>query len=210
MSFASKHNDHLDPDIHNPEVFDDEEPTLTPAQKAQITRLRKAIDRARTEAFAAPRTKITVESLFEHCPEGDFDWDGEPEDVGNAWNCGDSDCESGWHQSVQCIEQGREGDKTWFVVREDNFAGDGDYQPVAGWDEREGDEITQDVLDDLWYHLEGRVIEHFAGWAEYCLDVAETGKDPLNNWCFNKQPTPDNAIAAAKDNLKYLRLKPGK
>lgn len=212
MSFTSAHNDYLDPDKH---LYHDEEPEtpqLTPQQKAQVTKLRREIYQLKTRLYAQPRTTITKESMFEHCPEGDFDWEGEPEDVGNAWNCGDSDCETGWHESVQVIEQGRENGKTWFVVLEDSIAGCGDYQPCAGWDEREGDEVTQSILDDLWFHFKGRSIEHFVGWAEYCLDVAITGDDPLNNWRYGKPCTPDSAIEAARDNVRYLRkmLKPSK
>ena len=205
MSFTSAHNDYLDPDKH---LYHDEEPEtpqLTPQQKGQVTKLRNEIYRLKTRLFAQPRTPITKESLFEHCPEGDFEWDGEAEDVGNAWNCGESDCETGWHESVQAIEQGRKDGKTWFVVREDSIAGCGDYQPVAGWDEREGDEVCESILDDLWYHLEGRIIEHFVGWAVYCLDGAVTGNDPLNNWRYGKPLTPSFAIEAARDNVKYLR-----
>lgn len=209
MSFTSAHNDYLDPDKH---LYHDEEPEtpqLTPQQKAQVTKLRREIYQLKTRLYAQPRTPITKESLFEHCPEN-FSCDGEPEDVGNAWNCGESDCETGWHESIQVIEQGRENGKTWFVVREDSIAGCGDYQPVAGWDEREGDEVAQSILDDLWFHLEGRSIEHFVGWAEYCLDEAITGNDPLNNWRYGKPCTTDSAIEAARDNVRYLRkmLKP--
>jgi hypothetical protein len=183
-----------------------DKPVILPKHKRAVSRLRKEIDRLRGILFdPANRTKITKESLFAWNSEGDFSCDGEPEDVGNAWNCGDSDCEQGWHQSCQVIETGRQGDKTWFVVRLDNFVGDCDYQPVAGWDEREGDEVTESILDDLWFHIEGRSINHFSGWAEYCLDVAMTGKDPLNNWHNENDVTPDNAIDAARDNVKYLR-----
>jgi len=205
MSFTSAHNDYLDPDKHLYQDEEPETPQLTPQQKAQVTKLRNEIYRLKTRLFAQPRTPITKESLFEHCPEGDFKCEGEPEDIGNAWNCGDSDCETGWHQSVQVIEQGREGGKTWFVVHEDNIAGCGDYQPIGGWDEREGDEVAQSTLNDLWFDLEGRNIERFVGWAKYCLDVAVTGHDPLDNWRYGKSFTPSSAIEAARVNVKCLR-----
>lgn len=207
MSFTSAHNDYLDPDIHNPSHYDDEDEwTLTAKQKRAITSLRREADKLRSILFKPENRRIiTIESLFEHCPEGDFCFDGEAEDVGNAWNCGDSDCESGWHESVQCIEQGRKDGKTWFVVREDSIAGCGDYQPCAGWDEREGDKVNDSTLQDLWFHLDGRSIERFLGWAAYNLDCAVTGKDPLNNRTSPASLTVDRAITAARDNIKYLR-----
>jgi len=205
MSFTSAHNDHLDPDKHLHQDEEPETPQLTPQQKAQVAKLRNEIYRLKTRLFAQPRTPITKESLFEGCPEGDFEWDSEAEDVGNAWNCGESDCETGWHESIQVIERGRKDGKTWFVVLEDSDSGSGDYQPCAGWDEREGDEVAQSILDDLWFHLYGRSIEHFAGWAEYCIDAAITGNDPLDNWVFGNSCEPNSAIEAARDNVKYLR-----
>jgi len=193
-----------DPDDNEIDWANFDDPHLSDKNEKRIARLRDKLDSYKHFLFNNKR-KITREDIFDSiAPEGDFSWDGEPDDVGNAWNCGDSDCESGWHQSVQCIEMGRQDGKTWLIVLEDNFAGDGDYQPAAGWDERDGDEITDSVLQDLWFHFEGRSIEHFHGWGMYCLDVAETGKDPLENWMDERKATPDNAIRSALDNLRYL------
>ena len=166
--------------------------------KNEIDSLRDEIRRKEKEAKAKVKAP-TFEELFSHTPEGDFHWEGEPEDVGNVW-WGDE----GPHQDCQLIEMGRENGKTWFVVYVDSFVGDGDYQPVGGWDERDGDEITENVLSDLRFDLEFRTIEHFASWAHYHLDCAITGEDPLENWFDSSKNTPENNIAAAKDNLKYL------
>jgi hypothetical protein len=209
MSLTSIHNDYLDPDkwlYNNCNDEGEEEHTLTASQKKEIKKLHTQFEKAMSKAYDPKNRKsITFESLFGDI-EGDFSWGGEPEDVGNAWNCGDKDCESQWHNSIQVVEMGRKAGKTWYIVLEDSCAGDGDYQPCAGWDEREGDVITKGLLDDLWFHHEGRMIDHFYGWGMYCLDCAVTGKDPLNNWRFSKSMTPDEAIKAAKSNLKYLRM----
>lgn len=212
MSLASIHNDYLDPDKHLNHPYDDEEAeTLTSNQKRQVKRIRAALEKARSEAYDPKnRTPYTKESLLDGWPSGDFSCDGEPEDVGNAWNCGDSDCETGWHNSIQCVEMGRKDGKTWLIVLEDSCAGDGDYQPCAGWDEREGDEIDQSTLNDLWFHFEGRMIDHFYGWGIYHLDCAETGKDPLREFRYGSPMTAASAIKAAKENLRYLRMKPRK
>jgi len=168
--------------------------------------LRARVDRALTKVFLpANRRPLTVADLFDHAPEGAFQWDTEPEDVGNPWCCGDDDCESQWHLSVQWIDQGRdEQGRTWFIVSEDNFAGDGDYQPVAGWDERRGDTPTPDVLADLWHHFDGRVASHFAGWAKYNLDVAETGEDPLGSFYPSSGSIRERALRGAREHLRYL------
>ena len=193
-----------DPDDNEIDWAHFEEPVISDKNEKRIARLRNKFDYCRQFLFNN-KTKITCEDVFDSiAPDGDFSWDGEPEDVGNAWNCGDSDCEVQWHKCCQCVEMGRQDGKTWLIVHEDNFAGDGDYQPAAGWDEREGEKITDSVLQDLWFHFEGRLVDHFHGWGNYCLDVAITGKDPLENWMDERNATPHNAISSALDNLRYL------
>lgn len=175
---------------------------LTDEQEAQVCQLWEQLVAAYDERMHADRELPTVESLFEHCPDGPFSWEGEPEDVGNPWCCGDRDCPVRWHQSCQYIDMGRdEQGRTWFSVYESNFS-DGDYQPESGWDERDGDEPSPEILSDLWFYLEGRSIEHFYGWGLYDLYVAETGEDPLDNWFT--EPTFERCIKAAQDNLNYL------
>ena len=177
--------------------------------KNEIDSLRDEIWRKEEEAKAKAKAP-TFDELFAHAPEGDFHWEGEPEDVGNVWWCGETDCEIGAHEDCQVIDMGRQGGKTWFIVYLDTIAGCGDYQPVGGWDERDGDgdEITESILADLKWDLEYRVIEHFASWANYHLDCAITGEDPLDSWFDSSKNTPENNIAAAKKNLKCLNPEP--
>ena len=168
--------------------------------KNEIESLRDAIRRKEKEAKAKAKvTPPTFDELFAHTPEGDFHWEGEPEDVGNVW-WGDE----GPHQDCQYIDMGRKNGKTWFVIYLDTVVGSGDYQPTGGWDERDGDEITEGFLSDLRFDLEFRTIEHFASWANYHLDCAVTGEDPLESWFDSSKNTQENNIAAAKGNLKYL------
>lgn len=188
------------PDLADIDWEDFDKPTLTAKQEARISRMRNRADRYRSILYKPEnRTLDTVENIFSGTPEEDFDCDGEPEDVGNAW-CGDES----WSQSIQVISMGRKDGKTWCIVLEDSCAGCGDYQPVAGWDEREGDIVNDSILADLWFHHEGRSIDHFHGWTLYCLDVAITGGDPLENWMDSRRATPEAAIKAAMNNLKYL------
>lgn len=158
----------------------------------------------RDELYSKPRTPITVESLFEDCPEGEFHWDGEPGDDEVPYVCDDKDCEHSWHKDCQFIEMGRDKHgKTYFVVLQDSISGSGSYQPVGGWDEREGDEITTSILEDLWYDLEGRVIEYYANWALYYLDCAETQEDPLESFMFGLPPK-EKFIESAEEHIRTL------
>lgn len=188
------------PDLADIDWEDYDKPTLTAKQEARIERIRRRLFDYRTLLFQPENREIyTAEELFSGI-DGDFSCDGEPEDVGNAY-CDD---DGGWHNSCQVTEMGRKDGKTWFIVLLDSNAGDCDYQPVGGWDERKGDKITDSVLSDLWFDHEGRSIDHFHGWALYDLDVAITGEDPLENWMDASRITPDKAITSAMDNLKYL------
>jgi hypothetical protein len=206
MSNLSRiHEDYLDPDKHLYHEYDDSDQEITMEQQGRIDSIRQRLENAKAKAYDPKNRKIpTLKSLFEHCPEGDFHWDGEPEDVGNAWNCGDSDCEAQWHESCQCIEMGRQDGKTYFIVLMDSNAGDGDYQPEAGWDEREGDIVDESTLRDLWFHLEGRTIDHWYSWGIYDLDCVMTGKDPLNKAWSPKILSIDDHIKSAERNLEHL------
>ena len=164
----------------------------------RVFALREMIHDLRHQLYSQPRETPTQEGLFSPAPKGDFHWEGEPEDVGNAWVGS-----NGWRESIQVIDMGREGDKTWFLVLEDSHKGDNDYQPVGGWDEREGDEVTQDVMEDLWHCIEGRSIDHFAGWAAYYLDCAITGEDPLG--VTFREFSADDYISAAEAEVLWLK-----
>ncbi len=179
----------------------------TPEQQSRIDALYIEIEKA-YELATHQKMLPTLEDLFAGTPEGDFDWEGEPEDVGNAYDCEDRDCPQRWHINVEYVHMGRENGKRWFVVYHDSVSGCGDYQPIAGFDERcEGDEATDAVLADLWWHCEGRLLNHFKGWAQYNLHCAQTGEDPLNDW-WHRSFTCDDVIKSAERNLEYLQPKP--
>jgi hypothetical protein len=177
----------------------------------RIQQLRNELFTAHREAYKQIEKKmreqpLKVEHLFDGAPEGAFSWEGDPDDVGNAYHCGDDECEVGWHEDCEYHSLGRdENGKTWYVVYQDSIAGCGDYQPIAGWDEREGDEPSEAVLLDLQYHFESRMVDHFYEWAVYNLDCAETGKDPLDQ-AF-RGLTADEWIKSAERNLKYLQMR---
>ena len=147
----------------------------------------------------------TLEGLFEGTPDGDFHWESDPEDVGVPWCCDDSDCPDHWHIDIQYIDMGRKDGERWYVVYEDSIAGCGDYQPMAGFDEREDDEVDEITLIELGQAgCGGRLLLHFRQWALYDLYCAETGKDPLKNWL--PLFTTEDAIKSAQRNLDYLKM----
>ena len=178
--------------------------TPTTEQKKVIDTLMKDIEAVYAHKIDNLETP-TIEGLFDAAPDGDFHWESDPEDVGVPWSCDDRECPVRWHLDIQYTDMGRKDGKRWFVIYEDSIAGSGDYQPVAGFDEREGDEVDEVTLIELGQvGCQGRLLHHFRSWALYDLYCAETGRDPLNNW---RRPfTTEDAIESAKHNLKYLKM----
>ena len=164
--------------------------------KTEIQKLHAQLDQIETQIRKPSKTKWTRDLLFDGL-DGEFHHEGEP-DEGEIYNCG-----HGWHKDSMFVDQGRLDGKEWYVVYQDTIAGCGDYQPIAGWDEREGDVVDQSILDDLQQTLERRVDDILISQARYALYVAETGTDPLEEW-FRGTPSPDVALDDAKRTIRLL------
>ena len=169
--------------------------------KTKIQNLHAQLNQIETRTRKPPKTKWTRDLLFKGL-DGEFHDEGEP-DEGEIYNCGDSDCGHGWHKDSMFVDQGRLDGKEWYIVYHDTIAGCGDYQPIAGWDEREGDVVDQSILDDLQQTLERRVDDILISQARYALHVAETGKDPLGEW-FKVDPYPEEALRDAEHTIELL------
>ena len=169
--------------------------------KNEIKNLHAQLDQIETQIRKPSKTKWTRDLLFKGL-DGEFHDEGEPDD-GEIYNCGDPDCGHGWHKDSMFVDQGRLDGKEWYVVYQDTIAGCGDYQPIAGWDEREGDVVDQSILDDLQQTLERRVDDLLISQARYARYVAETGTDPLGEW-FRVTPSPDAALDDAKRTIRLL------
>lgn len=169
--------------------------------KNEIKNLHAQLDQIESQIRKPSKTKWTRDLLFKRL-DGEFHDEGEP-DEGEIYNCGDPDCGHGWHKDSMFVDQGRLDGKEWYVVYQDTIAGCGDYQAIAGWDEREGDVVDQSILDDLQQTLERRVDDILISQARYALYVAETGTDPLGEW-FRVTPSPDAALDDAKRTIRLL------
>jgi hypothetical protein len=145
---------------------------------------------------------ITVDDLFSHCPDGDFEWIDEGMDDSHVYCCGESDCHQQWHESTPYCNMGRKDGYRWVEIGTDDF---GDRQPSCEWRE-EDDYWFNDVGEDLANQSD----DYFKGWAEYWLDCAYTGCDPLGE-CTRPIERNHTAawlefcINAAEDMSKYLR-----
>lgn len=82
---------------------------------------------------------------------------------------------------------------------------DGNHDCDFGYDEREGD--TPENFDYVAKELSMESYNFFYGWAEYYLEMAESGQDPCEAFFFTT-PTnndwADECLKAARDMIKYL------
>jgi hypothetical protein len=177
---------------------------MTKEQKQIIEELTNEVESVYADKIDNLETP-TLEGLFDGTPEGDFEWESDAEDVGVPWPCDDRCCPESWHMDIQYVSMGRKDGKHWYVVYQDSIVGCGDYQPIAGFDEREGDEIDEVTLIELGQAgCQGRVLHSFRCWALYVLYCAKTGEDPLGNW--HHLFTTGDAIESAQRNLDYLKM----
>jgi hypothetical protein len=144
---------------------------------------------------------MTIEQMFGVAPEGDFDWD---------------DAEAGdWHAS-QDNDKGR----SWWVMtaystnmsRKDgkrevtlgSVDQDGNWSVDNEWTEGDNQAQWDTVADDMARQSH----DYFKGWAQYWVEAARTGTDPLNQ-CL-RPVSPDEwyefCVKAIEDNIKYLEM----
>ena len=172
--------------------YEPDAPERTPEQLKRSAEVQKQIDNA-------PKLKAwSVESLFEHAPEGDFSW--EPDEAGDwhAYCCGDKDCPVQWHQEGYILNIRRKGGKRSIELLSGDA--DGNWDCVDGWSD--GEENPW-----LFGELANQANDYFKGWAEYNLHVFHGGKDVLSNAPFDcgKGTNPEDWLKAAEDNVKYLK-----
>jgi hypothetical protein len=159
----------------------------------------------RVSSIEIKNTPISLGDMFNHAPEGDFEWKQEEAGDWHVYHCGEKDCPVGWHTIAYATDMGRKDGKCWVELR--SVDSDGNWDFDTGYDEREGD--TSDSWHWIGQTLADQSDEFFKGWALYWIDAARTGKDPCN-------PTPgdipdeewfDFCLNGAEDNLKYIEKK---
>jgi len=175
---------------------------LTEEQEERISALQLKLYQFKYKAVEVP----TVEEFFSgmNVPEGDFSWDGEAGDD-HAWCCGEKDCDVQWHKAWYTENIGRRDGKLYIEAMVCSY-GDGDWQLGGVWEEGDSDEAWAEFY--TWY-LSGRNSDdYFKGWAQYFLDIAQSGKDVLE--AFDKPVAPihwtEECIRAAEDTIKYLKM----
>lgn len=176
----------------------EERPILTRVQERKLQRwekqARELVDKARNE-----KVDLSIDSLFEIVPEGDFRWDDNEAGDWHVYCCGEKDCPVQWHKVAYSTDYGRKDGKRFVELRSVDEDGNWDYD--GGFNE--GDLGPHDIEDTL-RTLQMQSTEYFYGWFQYWAEAARTGEDILGE-CTKDNPTPEDFLEYAKDNLKYLK-----
>ena len=154
----------------------------------------------------APRQSIDVPAVdiyFSDLPDGDFEWNDSEAGDWHVYNCGESDCPIKWHKVAYTLDMGRKDGKRF--VEANSVDEDGNWDSYSAYDEREGDGVAE---WESFYRENISCITHdyFTGWAQYWLDCAETGEDPLNQYLGDSQPDDwvEFCVSSAEDLVKSI------
>jgi len=192
-SFASKHNDYLDPDRHDLPVF--EEPPVkyidslcTVDPEVLEKEIRSAMDyiEAHPEKFACK-----WKDLFSGFVEGDMTY--EAEEAYEWVYIEDEGCGSGWTKEAYAINLYRKDG----VERVELMVVDAD----GNWDV--SDEFTKE--DTKWFDMAMAIQSAYYTLLQnllYSVYVAKTGLDPLKNTIGRKSPKETHLRNLASDVLQ--------
>ena len=140
---------------------------------------------------------FTIDSMFEHAPDGDFNWEAVEAGDWHAESCGEKDCDRQWHKIAYAFSMKRENG-----VRSIEYATcdeDGNWDCISEWNDGyaacEATEILQEMANELR--------DYFAGWARYHLHCFFDGTDVLGE--CEAGTTPEKHLKHAEDMVKHLK-----
>jgi hypothetical protein len=174
-------------DYENQAIYDEKYKDRLNEVKKLIAAYDRRVSNAKTET-------ITLESIFEHAPDGDFVWEGECGD----WSCYDDDgqwCLTGYYEVIK-RENGKRSVELW-TCDLDGSDCSGGWEEGEDWDK-----------SDCPYWFQNNLSDYFRNWAEYWLDCFYTRKDVLDQMIG--EPKPDwheFCLKAAENEAKYLELR---
>ena len=139
----------------------------------------------------------SLDDVLSNLPDGDFKW--EDNDAGDwyVYNCGEHDCPRQWHKISFGLDITRENGK--LTIKRHSCDEDGNWDLDYAWEEGEDwEEIGLILANDSY--------EYFKGWAQYWLECAQTGTDPLeeSTGVFDTESAVDFFINCAEEEVKYL------
>ena len=152
-------------------------------------------------SFTLEPEEYTIDGIFEHLPDEDFQFGGEEAGVWHVYSCDDEECTSQWHYIGYIETFGRRDGKRFIEIQYGDP--DGDWQPDLYWEDGMDD---KEILS--WY---GTIMDrYFLDWAKYFLYCAKHGVDPLNQFTNSYRTSDDFYLAcveACERNIRYLTMK---
>ena len=158
----------------------------------KITSLQARIAELRKTRKYSP---VTVREFFATMPEGDFYFEADTADDWHPYYC--EDCET-WHRIAYAVNIGRTKGKHKVELMSCDEDGDWDY--VAGYDESQGS--LPGEFSEFYAEIYDLQEDFFLSWAEYWLDCAETGEDPLQE--AYEKITFEFCVKTAEEFLSYI------
>jgi hypothetical protein len=193
MKYTIEINDNLDPDIHNPEVFDDSEQEnvvefIDSTCRVSINNLRTQAEQAVSFIEHNPHLfACSWKDLFSHAPKGPFTW--AMEEAGDWVPSEDCDLDEGWTKTAYGMNISRRDDGTE-VVEFWEVDADGNTETRCEFERKPKARLDKFDLRD--FQFEAATSNHcyytLLKQALYSIYVAETGKDPLQDTLGNADP----------------------
>ena len=152
---------------------------------------------ARLWAVKRSKQPASLDDVLSNLPEGDFEWKDNEAGDWHVYNCEESDCPKQWHKISFGLDIARENGK--LTIERHSCDEDGNWDFDYGWEEGED-------WEEMGITLANDSFEYFKGWAEYWLDCAQTGTDPLeeSTGVFDTESAVDFFINCAEEEVKYL------
>jgi hypothetical protein len=145
----------------------------------------------------AMKKPTSLDDVLSNIPDGDFEWDDNEAGDWHVWNCGERDCPIQWHKISYALDIARRDGK--LTIERHSCDEDGNWDLDCAWEEGED-------WEEMGYALASESYNYFKGWAEYWLECAQTGKDPLeeSTGVFEEENIVDFFINCAEEEIKYL------
>lgn len=140
----------------------------------------------------------SLDDVLSNLPKGDFKWEDNEAGDWHVYNCGESDCPIQWHKISYGLDIYRENGK--LTILRNSCDEDGNWDIDDGWEE--GEDWTEMGLT-----LANDSYDYFKGWAEYWLECAQTGEDPLDEstGATEAENAVDFFISCAEEEVRYLK-----
>lgn len=175
--------------------------TITKKQQDYLHKLGvKARTLRKIQYRYARNNPMKPEDIFQHFDdkEGDFHYDDMEAGDWHVYNCGESDCPTGWHQVAYYEEIGRKNGMLFIDIGSVDESGNSDLN--SGW--WQGEDFSE-----MSFEMLTRSTDFFYGWFDYYSCCANNPDEDVVDVYFNYgERTVEDYIKLVEDDYKYLKM----